>query len=408
MVLSLVIAGAVEGAEPHEASLHAPLVPAASLTLGEVVQATLARYPDAAELSARLEQAQAWRARSARLLSDAPSLSFRYQTDRWTDGEGLREYEGGVELSLWRRGERRAARALADALTAQSGAAESALRWQVAGLVRALLWDMADAEQSLSAAEDAGQITRRLAAAVKRRHELGDVPLGDVLLSRSAALAAEEAVVAAHARLVDAQREFAVLTALQVRPPYRPETLADSTVVGPDHPALALAQAELEGARAQVMLTRRRGRGTPTLTIGPRWERAALANTYDESIGITFKLPIPGTAHARTAVADVRRDAAAAQAHRDRLVRALELARHEAAHGLEVARQNLATARQRAELARRHAELGRSAYEQGEMDLMDLLRLQESAVAAGRQLTLLEVDVHRQTAMYNQAVGVMP
>jgi outer membrane protein TolC len=86
----------------------------------------------------------------------------------------------------------------------------------------------------------------------------------------------------------------------------------------------------------------------------------------------------------------------------------LELDLHEAGHRLDVARQNLATARQRAELAERHAELGRRAYEQGEMDLMDLLRLQNSAVAAQRQLARLEVEVDRQTAAYNQAVGDIP
>ena len=73
-----------------------------------------------------------------------------------------------------------------------------------------------------------------------------------------------------------------------------------------------------------------------------------------------------------------------------------------------MAEANLATARRRAQMVQRQAELGRSAYEQGELDLMDLLRLEESAVTTDRHLARLEVEVARQVALYNQSVGDMP
>ena len=167
-------------------------------------------------------------------------------------------------------------------------------------------------------------------------------------------------------------------------------------------------EAELERARSQAALSRRSARGSPTLLIGPRWERPALGSGYDDSIGLTLTVPLPGTAHGRTAAADAGAQAAAALAARDRLRRQLAMALHEAEHGLEVARANSETAGRRAELAERHAEMGRSAYDAGEIDLMTLLRLQESAIAARRARDRFEIEVSRQTAAYNQAVGVLP
>lgn len=402
-------AGAVAAVgEPHGAAHHEPLPEQAGLSLGTVLDEAVSRYPDAAMLSARAGQADAWRARSRSLLADTPSLSFRYQTDRFGDDAGLKEYEGGLELPLWRWGERRAARAVAGASAAVAQTAAPGLRWQVAGELREVLWAMAMAGRELQAALDTRDLNERLAAAVRRRHELGDVPLGDVLLADSAALAAEEGVVDATAMLVDAQREYRTLTGLDARPPFEPEPLSQLEEITPDHPALAAVEAELERARARAELSRRSARGSPTLLLGPLWERPPLGNGYDDSIGLTLTVPLPGTAHGRTAAADASAEAAGAQAARDRLRRVLALARHEAEHGLEVARANLATAGRRAELAARHADMGRTAYDTGEIDLMDLLRLQEAAVAARRARDRFEIEVSRRTAAYNQAVGVYP
>ncbi|NBC23704.1 MAG: TolC family protein [Gammaproteobacteria bacterium] len=394
--------------EPHGAAHHEPLPERAALDLATVLDAAVAGYPDAALLPARSAQAEAWRDRSASLLADAPSFSFRYQTDRFGDDAGLREYEGGLELPLWRWGERRAARSLAGAANAVAQTAGPGLRWQVAGELRQVLWAMADAEQGLVAARDALDLTAQLAAAVGRRHELGDVPLGDVLLADSAELAAQEAVVDARAALVDAQREYRVLSGLAVRPPFRTEVLSGSAGIPADHPALVVAEAELARARSRAELSRKRALGSPTLLLGPRWERPPLGDGYDDSVGLTLTVPLPGTAHGRTAAADAQAETAAALAARDRLRRALAMALHEAEHALEVARENLTTARRRAELAARHARMGRTAYEAGEIDLMDLLRLQETAVAARRARDRFDIEMSRQTAAYNQAVGVLP
>ncbi|MEJ2297205.1 MAG: hypothetical protein P8X94_01615 [Woeseiaceae bacterium] len=52
--------------------------------------------------------------------------------------------------------------------------------------------------------------------------------------------------------------------------------------------------------------------------------------------------------------------------------------------------------------------MGELAYEKGEIELLDLLRIRETAIEARRQLARLQIETKRQTALYNQAVGEMP
>lgn len=395
-------------AAPHEESQHPPLPVDPALSLGDVLSHALSRYPAAGELAARTDEVDAWQSRSASALANRPALSFRYQTDRWGDDAGLREYEGGVELPLWRWGERRAARSYAGAMAVEAGAAAHGLRWQVAGLLRTAVWNVAEAERHLVTAVSAYDVAGRLAASVARRHELGDVSLGDVLLARSAHLQAETELLDVRASLLDAQRSYRALTELEARPVIEAEAQSAVAAIVSTHPALALVEAQLAGARARQTLVREGTGGSPTLLIGPRWERPALGSGYDDSIGVTLTVPLAGTSHSRTELAASGREVAAAVARRDQLRRMLTLDLHEAEHGLEVARENLQTATERADLARRHARMGRRAYDQGEMDLMDLLKVEEAAMAAQWQAARLDIEVGRQIAMYNQAVGEMP
>jgi hypothetical protein len=52
--------------------------------------------------------------------------------------------------------------------------------------------------------------------------------------------------------------------------------------------------------------------------------------------------------------------------------------------------------------------MGLLAYEKGEIELIELLRLQGMALAARRQSRRLAIEENRQIAFYNQAVGELP
>ena len=379
-----------------------------SLTLTAAIDIAFANYPQAASLGARTDEARAWSARGKSLLADRPNMTLRYQTDRAGSDYGLREYEAGISLPLWNPGGRRSVQRFGEALSSESAAAHVVLRWEVTGYLRSALWDIALAENEHQLAEEALAMADRLTRSVERRHELEDVALADVLLARSSFLDAQTGLIAARARLLDAERSFRSVTALERRPPFAGEVLSRRSEIDLDHPALEFANAEVERAAAGITVAEKTANTGATLLIGPRSERPAFAAEADESVGITLSIPFGGSVHRRTEISAAARAAASARAARDQRLRDLTLALHEAAHSLSIVDQNLAAATDRQALAERHQAMGELAYEKGELDLIDLLKLQTTTIAAKRQVTRLQIEEKRQTAFYNQAVGEVP
>jgi outer membrane protein TolC len=52
--------------------------------------------------------------------------------------------------------------------------------------------------------------------------------------------------------------------------------------------------------------------------------------------------------------------------------------------------------------------MGRSAFAQGEIELRELLRIQDTAQNAERELERLGIERQRAIAAVNQAIGVLP
>jgi outer membrane protein TolC len=283
-----------------------------------------------------------------------------------------------------------------------------ALRWRVAGLVRMSLWGVALAESDHELAEQSLDTARRLLGLVERRYELGDVAMSDVLLAEASYLKFQTALIEANASLLDAERTYRTITGLERRPAFVPESLSPAEEVPDDHPALAFANAAVARAEADVDVTERTVNTGTSLLVGARRERPAFGTEFDDSIGITLNVPFGGAAHRKTEISKAARAASVARADRNRQSRELSLALHEAAHGLNVVSQNIEAASARLEFAEKHEAMGEVSYEKGELELIDLLKIQATAIAARRQLSRLTIDQKRQTALYNQAVGDLP
>lgn len=387
---------------------HAELPVEMSLSMTDALDRTVAQYPSFVELEARNAEALAWNARGKSWLAAQPALSFRYQSDRWGDDRGLEEFESGIELPIWRWGERNAVRSLGAAMNTEVDLATIALRWEVAGLLRSIVWDIALADNDHELAEEALQTATELTTVVERRHALGDVALSDVLLARTSQLELQTALNDAQARLLDSERAYRSLTTLEQRPGLQDETQSDRHEIEADHPALAFINAELQRATARQTVVEKSTKQNPTFLIGPRRERSAFGQVFEESVGVSVRIPFGGNSHTNTVVAGSARETAAIRAARDRLLRTLDLQLHEAAHELDVARQNFAVATERASLAERQYTMGLSAYEKGELGLIDLLRLRTVSLSAMRQVSALSIEENRQIAFYNQAVGELP
>jgi outer membrane protein TolC len=282
------------------------------------------------------------------------------------------------------------------------------LHWEVAGIVRQALWNVALAENDHELAEQSLETAARLVAIVERRFELGDVAERDLLLAQASYLEYQTALIEAGAALLDAERTYLSVTGLNKRPEFVAEALSDTSTITAAHPSLALADIAVERAEAEVAVVRKTGNAGPTVQIGTRRERPALGTSFDDSIGVTVNVPFGGRAHRDTQIMTEARVASATRAARNRELRMLTLEMHEAAHGLVVVRESYAAASQRLEIAERHLAMGELAYEKGEIELIDLLKIKETAIAARRHAMRLQIDEKRQMALYNQAVGELP
>ena len=410
--VALLILAALNGrlahAETHDDHLHQPLEADPSLTLDMVVDAALAAHPERLVLDARQQQAEAWNRRGRSLIKDRPSLMLRYQSDRWGSDAGLDEHEAGIELPLWSWGGRSAVRTFGDAMMSESEAARTAMHWEVAGIVRQAVWSVALAENDRELAEQSLETAARLVAIVERRFELGDVAKRDLLLAQASHLEYQTALIEANAALLDAQRTYRSVTGLDKHPEFVAEALSATSSITATHPSLALADLAVERADAEVAVARKSANSGATVQIGTRRERPALSTSFDDSIGVTVNVPFGGRAHRDTQIMAEARAASATRAARNRELRMLTLEMHEAAHGLAVARESYAAVSQRLEIAERHVAMGELAYEKGEIELIDLLKIKETAISARRHAMRLQIDEKRQTALYNQAVGELP
>jgi outer membrane protein TolC len=393
---------------PDPEHLHTPLVASADLDWPELIDATVQNFPQFIELAARDEEAQALAGRSRSWLASQPSVSIRYQSDSPWDNANLREYELGVDLPLWRPGERRAAEAVGAAATEGASASAIALRHEVIGLLRMSLWDVERAFNELAVAREGARVAAELQAAIERRYQAGEVALNETLLVQSTAMERDAAVIEAEALLVDAERAYQSLTGMNVRPIDIAESLTDREDFDASHPRLLLADADLERARAELDLTSRASRGNPTLTIGPQRERGAFSDYSANSVNVSLAVPFGGRKHQAVELAASSRVAASAASERRQLLRELDLELHEARHGLLVIEESLTLARQRSDLATRSFEMNERAFNQGEITLLELLRSEETALLTQRQVAGLEVERQRAIAQINQAIGVWP
>jgi outer membrane protein, heavy metal efflux system len=408
VALALAVILVARGTAAQAAHAHVPVEIDATLDWPTLIATTLAAHPGSGELATHAVEAEAWEQRGQQWLAAAPALYFSYLSDNPFDDLGQREYEGGVELPLWRAGQRDAVQAIAASAAATSAAAAAALRLEVTGLLRGTLWDIEAAANDLAAARDAEAAAAELVRVVEMRNERGDLPRGDLLLARSTLLERRQNVVAAEAASVDSERAYRSLTNLDRRPAQFAEQRSEHDELVPSHPLLALAEAAIVRARADLALVDRETRGNPTVTVGPRRESAPLGNVPNDSLALAVRVPVGGKDHGVTQSARATRLVAAAETERGQLLRRLNLDLHEAEHTLVVLEQTAVLAAERSELTEQQVRMAQSAFAQGEIELRELLRLQEAALGARRDMQRLAIEEQRTIAALNQALGETP
>lgn len=407
LCLCLLAAGPVTA--QSEEDMVAKTVPESSrLSLSDVVTATYERNPTRTLFQARLNEAAAVRSQAGALFAEDPAVQVRHNTGQIGNVEGLREWEWGVEMPLWLPGQKDARREVSNKKQLSVATSRKALRLLIAQQIRELLWTIRRDQNEALLAHKAWRTAQELEADVSRRFEAGELARLDQILARQETLDRKETYLSTRATLIQDFDRYRILTGLEEIPTHFEEQLADINKITTDHPAMANAMATVdrEQARRDRVLTERRA--NPTVMVGTRHERPIGNADYENTLGITVRVPFGLPVHSAPRVAAAETSVADASTRRDLLKRELDIKLQQASDRLVSTRASLEVSREHAELARENLALIRCSFDLGETDLFDLLRVQSRAFRAELNLRLNEIQLEADIARYNQAVGILP
>ena len=401
----------------------------AAATLGDAVDAALALAEQGQRADAQQAISEAVRRQARGLLAESPALRVKLLSDRLTGDDGAYEVEAMVDMPLLLPGQRSARFALADAAGATAQALRARLRWEMAGVVRELVWEGALAEGRLRQAEAALSAAEALEAVVAKREAAGELARLDLLLAQQDTLARQSELAAARADHAEVMAAYGALTGFEALPEPLTETPAETAAELPSasaetapgdggpqpaspifathplHTSLAQGVARARAERGRVRADRG---GSPTLSLGVKHARADRFAPEDDALQLEVSLPFGVGSAGAPAMAE------AEQGVTDRLAE-LQQARREVVRNIAAAKaavtgaeQQLAAARVRVDVTERALALARRAFDLGEGDLTALLRAQERAREARLNLALRQLAQGRAIARLNQAIGALP
>lgn len=382
---------------------HAALPHDPTLSLAAATRAALLISTDQSLAQARLTEARTLSSRGGSLIAGSPALMMRYQDDRWQSQTGLREMEAGLELPLWRPGQRSAIASEGRDATAYAEGNEQLRGWLVAGQVRESFWQERLAAWLADRARIDVEAWKALEQDVLKRIRAGDAAPADRLVVENARRERELILHEAEVMHIDSEFQWRVLTGLERMPADGNEDIHDGDQVWPP-----LRQARLWLARQQDAYEslKAQGAGNPRLLLSGR--RETLLSTNVDSVGATLTLPFGGGSHQRANLIGAGTLQAEAQDAVRRNEREAMLVRHEASHELEARREALALLDARLALSRSEVELSRKAYRLGETSLTERLLSEQRHADVERQQGAAVIALARAVARYNQAQGILP
>ncbi len=379
------------------------------LSLKQVVEATFEKYPRQALLAAFQDEARALEQRGSSWIAGYPMIYLQWIDDTLISDRGISDIQTGYQVPLWMWGQKAASQTVAEEARKSAESYTLALRHEVAGLVRDALWTLRLVENRYELARQIHDVAEQLVAVVRRRVELGDLARADLLLAESDQLEKRTALVQAEAEVMHARKAYQNLTRLARAPRNFEEKQSPLDRFDMGHPALAAANALVERAQAELEFTRLSKQGNqPSILVGTDSARAGHNESFGTGTNLVIQVPIGGDAWHAPQVAQANVFLTERITQREFLWRQLEKALHEALHNLEVDRVALGIAQRRKEIAETQIKMSRLAFETGEIALIDYLKIQAGAQAAIRDAAERAILVQKDTAVYNQVVGVTP
>ncbi len=396
-------------AEPTIVDHHDTVEIDESLTLPKVVDLTLEKFPELAWLNSLEEEAAAITQRSKSWTAGASQTSYSFQeAATGANGGKLHYINAGVQVPLWNIGQSDAEQAVGEQAETSAKTQTIATKLRVAGLVRGALWDIDLQKIRYEQAQSEIKVYEQLHEKIGRRVELGDLPRSDALLAQTELLQKRSTLIQAEAELMHARKRYASITQMTKVPKDYHEKLVDLKEIEQNHPALVAINSQINRKQAELDAMRAIGSGQTNVLAGVNGDMGDTASNHTASFNIGVTMPFGGSDHLAPQLAAINVELNKLIAQREQLFRDLKQAHHEAEHNLEVNRAELENANELKSATENLLNMSNTAFSVGEINLMDLLKIQSKAQQAILNAKERAVMLERDIALYNQAVGVMP
>ena len=379
-----------------------------AFTLHDLVEKSLPHYPNSQLLAAKKLMLEARQTQANSLLPGSAALILRNQNDQLLSRNGETEWEAGLEFPIWLNGQRKARAAIANIASQNLTADTQYLRLQLAGMVRDALWDIQLMQGLADIAKAKHEAASQLQRDIEKRVALGDMAQKDLLVAQTESLQAESERINAEAEVQHAKFRYVNLTGLSIIPAEFTEIKSAKSDVEDTHLALLEANGKIALSIEQRNLVHIENRDNPTVTLGTRSLRGATDTQYNNSFGITVRIPLQSATRNTPLQAAAEMQYAENQAHLSQLKLLLAAAMHEAEHNLEVGSAQLEVLTKQHNIAQQSLSVTRKAFQLGELDLSDLIRVQTQAFNTEKSLKNQQIQQLWNTARYNQAVGELP
>jgi outer membrane protein TolC len=390
---------------------HDPMIIDSQLSLPQLVDLTLEKYPDLQWLDSLENEAVAIKQRGDSWFSGSALAFYRFQE---ASSLHLHYNDATVQVPLWNVGQRDAQQRIGEKAQVDSSMQAAATKWRVAGLIRAALWDIALQELRLQQVQIELTAAEQLANDVKRRVQAGDLAETDSLLAQTEVLQKRSALTLAEAEVMHARKRYSSITQLTKVPANYQETLAKLKEIEQTHPALQAINSQIERKQAELEALHLVGSGQSSIVMGFNSDRYSagkggkeISNNL-ESLSLGITVPFGGEKHLAPQTAVLNVELNKLRAERDQLFRNLEQAHHEAEHNLQVNQAELVISDALKNVAEKHLKMTQLSFSVGEIDLIDLLKIQSQTQLAVLTAKERAIIVQRDFAFYNQAVGVLP
>tara|TARA_R100001369_G_scaffold19952_1_gene36257 strand:+ start:1633 stop:2901 length:1269 start_codon:yes stop_codon:yes gene_type:complete len=388
---------------------HAILQSSDSLNYSEVFRAAMARTPELPLGDAYRDQAAAQQNFAGDWLASRPRATASYWDDQQADNQGMREMEAGVEMDLWRWGQRRDNASLGDQYRQASKSWGNYLALKIAGLVRQSLHELSRTDIAFAQAHRALDDTRELLRISETLHNTGSIARSALMQSRGLVLEAEQRLLDSEAALVDAQRNYQIVTGLHRRPSVAfSEERSQRQAIDSGHPLLGFLQDQAKSRQLQAQLARHDSAGNPTLFMGMRRERGSSGEEDIDSLGIAITMPFGGGNYISAKSSAARLAATEAEVRVIQAHRQLQQQLHEVEHQLESTRRSLELGGEQQALHRQHWQMAKKAFSLGETDILPAIQALQRYRESRLRYQLTELDQQRLVSEFNQTVGVLP